>query len=160
MRAILGLFGLLLLVILAVAFFKFLPGGKGISLFPAFNNKNHTVTINNHTFSLLIAQTEKDKEIGLSDKKSLPRDQAMLFPFDKPDYYQFWMKHMQFPIDIVYLRDTKVVTIYSNVQNPTFPTQNLAIYKPDQPADKVLEVNAGTVQKFNLKKGDSINLNF
>ena len=82
----------------------------------------------------------------------------MVFPFNKADYYSFWMKDMKFPIDIIYLKDKKIVTIFENVL-PQSSDQNPEILNPEEPSDTVLEINAGLARKYNLKKGDIIRLN-
>jgi uncharacterized membrane protein (UPF0127 family) len=117
-----------------------------------------TATIKNHTFNLIVARNSKDKEIGLSKYQSIPQDKGMLFMFDTPSYYSFWMKNMKFPIDIIYIDKNHIVTIYSNVQPPQTEQVNLSIFQPTQPADTVLEINSGLSEKYNFKKGDLVNL--
>lgn len=50
-----------------------------------------------------IAKTKEDRIRGLSGKKQLDVDSGMLFIFDKPNIYKFWMKDMNFPIDIIWI---------------------------------------------------------
>ena len=57
---------------------------------------------------------------------------------------------MKMPIDIVWLdRDKKVVHIEENVQPDAEPYE---VYQPPVPARYVLEMAAGSVQKFAVKK--------
>ena len=65
---------------------------------------------------------------------------------------------MQFPIDIIFLNDNKIVTIYDNIQPPVDKTSPLPLYHPKTPADKVLETKAGLSDKLKLKEGDTLNL--
>lgn len=120
--------------------------------------KKPTATINNKTFSLLVAKTDEEKRIGLSKMKSLEENSGMLFPFEKPSYYSFWMKDMKFPIDIIFLRNNTIVTIHKNVQPPKTPEVSPLIYTPTEPADSVLEINAGVSEKYNIKVGDNIKI--
>lgn len=115
-----------------------------------------TVTIDGQTFTVLIAHTEKEKETGLSQRDSLPQNMGMVFPFDKPDYYGFWMKDMKFPLDIIWMNKGQIVTIVNNLQPPTSANPNLPIFKPVSPADTVLEINAGLANKYNFKVGDNV----
>ncbi len=110
------------------------------------------VTINNKTFNVKIADTEKERQIGLSNTEKLSENQGMLFVFDKPDFYSFWMKNMDYPIDIIYISGDKVTTVIENAK-PGSSEANLEIYQPDSASDKVLEVNAGLAKKYNIKKG-------
>ncbi len=112
--------------------------------------------INNHEFKLILAKTEGEKQVGLSKYKSLSEDSGMLFVFDKEGEYSFWMKDMKFPIDIIYIRNGKIVTIYENTKNPKSPSEDLIIYKPTESADKVLEINAELSKKYGFALGDSV----
>ena len=77
------------------------------------NKKAPFATINNHTFSLEVVKSQKDQEIGLSKYNNISDNFAMLFPFGKEGNYSFWMKNMKFPIDIIFIRDKKIVKIFN-----------------------------------------------
>src|SRR3989338_8221873 len=75
----------------------------------------------------------------------------MLFIFDKPDNYGFWMKDMRFPIDIIWLdQNFKVVHVEKSVATSTYPK----VFYPSGPATYVLEVNSGISDSINLQIGD------
>lgn len=115
--------------------------------------------INDKTLNLLVVKESKDIEIGLSNRDSLPKDQGMLFIFEKEGIYPFWMRNMKFPIDIIFIKGDKVVKIFDNVKPPQSPDEDIPIYKPESPSDKVLEINAGQAKEFGIKVGDSIQFN-
>lgn len=117
--------------------------------------KNPTVTINGHKFQVAIADSNEEKEIGLSKTESLPQDQGMIFLFEKPGFYSFWMKNMKLPIDIIYINNDQIVTIQNNVQ-PAKNDESPTIYTSTEPSDKVLEINSGLAEKYDLKKGDMV----
>ena len=152
MRKVLLIFALLLLV---VGIMLFAQNYSKIGSFPF--KKNPTVTINGHNFKVNVAGSQKEREIGLSQIADLPQDQGMIFIFEKPAYYSFWMKNMKFPIDIIYINDDKIVTIKGKVQPPTSQEGSI-IYTPSDPADKVLEINAGLSEKYNFTKGDKVKI--
>lgn len=153
MKMIIGLFLLLLIALAGVVLFQgYIKNGFFSFL------KSTTVTVNNQKFNVSVARTDKEKQIGLSEKKSLGQSEGMLFIFDKPDFYSFWMKNMQFPIDIIYINGSKVVTVLPNQQKPVSENDTPPILKPDQPADKVLEINAGLSDKYNIKPGDNVTI--
>lgn len=131
-----------------------------IQLFSGFSlfGKKHTVTINKHTFQVDLAETEAQKILGLSQKKSLGTDKGMLFTFSQPDYHAFWMKNMHFPIDIIFINDTKIVTIQKNLQPAAKEAlnQNIPTVTSSAPANKVLEINAGLSDKYGFKVGDTV----
>ncbi|QQG40968.1 MAG: DUF192 domain-containing protein [Candidatus Levyibacteriota bacterium] len=153
MKMILALFALLLAIIGGIAFFQ-----SDLKKNIPFLTKTPMATINNHKFSLLIAKTPQEKEIGLSEKTSIPQDSGMIFVFDTPDTYPFWMKNMKFPIDIIYINQNKIITIFENTKPLASPDETPQILRPDEPADKVLEINAGLSQKFGIKKGGEVKL--
>lgn len=115
------------------------------------------VTVNDKSFNVKIAKTEKDRQIGLSKTDKITENQGMLFIFEKADYHSFWMKDMEFPIDIIYIKDNKVTTVIENAI-PGDREENLEIYQPDEASDKVLEVSAGSAKKYNIKKGTLIKI--
>lgn len=121
-----------------------------------FNPNKPYVMISNKYFDAEIAITDIQKNIGLSKYSDIKSDFAMVFPFDKPGYYGFWMKGMKFSIDIIYVRDRKIITIFKNVPYPKSKTQELSQYTPNQIANTVIEIKAGLSDKYNFKKGDKV----
>lgn len=143
---------LLILLILIIIILSFL-GLRKVNL-----NNNSTATINDKRFNLEIANTENEKAIGLAKYTNIEDDFAMYFPFSKKGYYNFWMKDMKFPIDILYLDNEKIVAIFKNVPDPKSANEKLNIYKPEKPANGVLELKAGISDKYQFKLGDSVKI--
>jgi len=154
MKLIFALFAILLAIVGGIAYLQ--TNQTNISL--PFGNTTPTATINEQKFNITVAKTPQEKETGLSGKDSLPENSGMLFPFDRPDYYAFWMKDMKFSIDILYINGNKIVTIVENAQPPKSKDEILPIYKPDELADTILEINAGLSKKYNIKKGDLVKI--
>lgn len=127
-------------------------------LFLIFEHKSSAITINHHSFIVDIAKTEQEKEIGLAKYISLPEDHGMYFPFDHADYYTFWMKNMQFPIDIIFLDHNRIVAIFPSVASPKKGQKDLPTYQTPSLSDAVLEINAGLSKKYNFRIGDSVQL--
>ena len=108
-----------------------------------------------------IADTDEKRTKGLSGKSSLDEKSGMLFVFEKKGIIPiFWMKDMLIPIDMIWIREGKVVKIDKNVPAPVAgtPDSKLVNYSPGTPIDYVLEVNAGFSDKFKIKTGDSADL--
>ena len=157
MKQVFALFAILIIIILAVVI------SQNYLQTSNFNNVNTnskipTATINNHAFKLDIEITEKEKQIGLSQLKTLSQDHGMLFQFENPAYYPFWTKNMKFPIDIIFIKNGHIVTIYKDAMPPKTPNENLPVYNSKEPADTVLEINAGLSEKYNFKEGDEVKL--
>lgn len=102
-----------------------------------------------------LVATEADRTRGLSGRTGLDRDQGMLFVFDVPAIYGFWMKDMLFPIDIIWISENGLVV---DIKESAEPSSYPEIFSPKAPAKYVLEVNAGFSREFGLKIGDSVTL--
>lgn len=102
-----------------------------------------------------VAKTAQDRAKGLSGRVSLEPDKGMLFIFPEAGNYSFWMPDMNFPIDIIWITDGKVVGIEKNVSNK-FDPQNPIFYNPPRPVKYVLEVNAGFAEIHGIKIGDEV----
>ena len=98
-----------------------------------------------------LADTDAKRTQGLSDRPLLAKDAGMLFTFDKPATYAFWMKDMHFPLDFVYFNNFKIVEVKENV-----PATDLTPFSPSEPVDAVLEVNAGFIQRNGVAVGQVV----
>jgi len=125
---------------------------------PPFTGGLTTLKINGQEFRVEVAKDDQGRTRGLSGREYLAPDQGMLFIFDTAGNHGFWMKGMKFPLDIVWVKDNRIVGITQNI--PINDRLTPPVYYPQAPADKVLELNAGTVAKYNLEVGDLIEVNF
>ncbi len=114
------------------------------------------VTIGEQTFLVTPARTPEELQKGLSDRGSLPKDQGMIFLFEESADRAFWMKGMKIPIDIIFINGDKIVSISKNAKPPADENANLPLFSSVQPADKVLEINAGLSDEFGFKPGDTV----
>jgi len=146
MKKILIIVGIILFVVIIIVAGKYIYTNIG----------KPTATINNQSFLLYIARTQKEKQIGLSKFENLPENYGMLFPFDRAALHSFWMKDMKFPIDIIFIKDRTIVTMHKNIPNPSAENTSLPLYMPSLPANLVLEINAGLSEKYNFQEGDTV----
>lgn len=116
------------------------------------------VTSKDLTIQVKIADEPKEHQTGLADFSSLPLGEGMLFVFDKSASYVFWMKNVEFAIDIIWIDENKkIVDIASNVPpEPDKGEKELTRYKPKSDAKYVLEINAGISALHNLQIGDQV----
>ena len=120
-------------------------------------NKNYPsrLILGGKVFTVEVADTAKLLEKGLSGHRSIKNDEGMLFVFQRPDKYGFWMKDMLFSIDILWIdSNLKIVHIEKSLRPETYPK----IFYPSSVALYVLELKAGEVQNLNLKIGDSLEI--
>jgi hypothetical protein len=107
-----------------------------------------------------IADDELSRQRGLSGRSGLTDEQGMLFIMEGSARHSFWMKDMQFAIDIVWIEDGVVVDLTYDVRpQHNIEDENLLIYRPSSNADLVLELRAGWAQKYGLKTGDKVEFN-
>jgi len=101
-----------------------------------------------------VAKSKDKKAKGLSDRESIESSSAMLFVFDKPGFYTFWNKDTLIELDILWIKDNKIVYIFKNL--PIFKEGSPLSVIPDSRANFVLELNAGFIEKNNIKIGDEV----
>lgn len=100
-----------------------------------------------------IADTEAKRELGLSNTKEIPIGVAKVFIFDTSKKWSFWMKDMNYPIDIFWLDENgRVVHIEQSVSPGTYPTTSFA---PPVPARYVIETKAEFAKENSIKVGES-----
>ena len=110
-----------------------------------------TVTINDYELEIEIVRTPEEQARGLSGRESLEENAGMLFVYDQPTTPSFWMKEMNFPIDIIWIgNDRRIVDISENIAPETFPR----LFRPRAPVQYVLETNAGWAKSHNISVGD------
>ncbi len=100
-----------------------------------------------------VAKTQGDRERGLMYRADLASDEGMFFVFDEEGKYPFWMKNVNFPIDIVWINsDMRVV----GIQTAMPCTTHCREYVSNYPARYVLEVPAGFAVEKGIKIGSRI----
>lgn len=117
-----------------------------------------TAKINGQTITLEIADTLAKRIQGLSNRASLPTGHGMLFIFEDYKRQTFWMKDMQFNIDIIWIKDNTVVGLVADAQAPK--GKIIEKYSSEEPVNFVLELNSGAASQYNIWPGDKIKLNF
>jgi uncharacterized membrane protein (UPF0127 family) len=123
------------------------------------NLQKAQIQISGQKFNVEIANNPITRARGLSGRESLGENQGMLFIFDSPGNHGFWMKDMKFAIDIIWIKNNKIIGFEENV-GPQIGAKEweLKIYYPPEPVDKVLEIPAGGVQKYGFKIGHEISI--
>lgn len=115
------------------------------------------ILINNLAIPVELANTPEKQINGLSYREKLEADSGMLFIFNNYQVRGFWMKEMNFPIDIIWIANGQIVGIEKNV--PVSTATPLPVYYSPQEVNLVLEVNAGFSDKNNIKVGDMLKIN-
>lgn len=110
-----------------------------------------TGKLGGETFDVMVARTEDEQKRGLGGLSGLAPQEAMLFPYKVSDFHGFWMKDMNFSIDIVWLdQDSRIVHIEKSIAPDTYPK----IYFPASPSRSVVEFSAGTIDRLGVSVGN------
>lgn len=113
------------------------------------------VCANDQCFNVEIADTAIKRAHGLQGRKELADDEGMLFIFEAPDIYNFWMKDTLISLDMIWIDENKkIVDIKTHV--PPCVAEPCAMYGPSGKASFVLEIKAGQAEVRGIKAGDEL----
>jgi len=111
------------------------------------------VRLGSGMFNARVASDEPARVQGLSGVAEMGQNEALLMIFDTDDKWQIWMKDMKISLDIVWLdKSKKVVHIVKNA-SPELSTDTT--FTPKEKARYVVELPAGSVQKYSIKIGET-----
>jgi uncharacterized membrane protein (UPF0127 family) len=88
----------------------------------------------------------------------------MLFIFEKIGTKNFWMRDMNYNIDIIWIDENKIVTGFQenadkNSYNPKHPEYS-RIFRSPENTKYVLEVATDTIQNLKIKAGDILDFKY
>jgi uncharacterized membrane protein (UPF0127 family) len=102
---------------------------------------------------LEVARTQQQQSWGLMGRPPLAPLRGMWFPYDQPQVVKFWMHRTPSPLDMLFIRDKRVIAIEANTTPcPRLPCRS---YGPDEPADGVVELAAGEASRLGLQVGST-----
>ena len=94
---------------------------------------------------------------GLSGTNELNKFDCMIFVYNDSKNRTFWMRDMNYPIDIIFIENNEIVDVRENLEKPK--KDNIPQYTSKKPADTVIELKKGVINEFNIKIGDKISFN-
>ncbi len=143
-----------LIIIGLIVLFSF-----GLKLYYDYYWPKAQVRINNHTLNVLVSDNIKHWIKGLGGRKDLGKYDGMLFLFPTAQQHVFVMRDMQFPIDIIWIKNNQIVDMAPNVPlDPAKTEADLVPYAARDISNSVLELNAGSVDNLHLKIGDKVEI--
>tara|TARA_B100000214_G_scaffold128223_1_gene91176 strand:+ start:50 stop:559 length:510 start_codon:yes stop_codon:yes gene_type:complete len=103
-------------------------------------------------FSVLIAESNKDRRQGLMHIEFMEENQGMLFLFNPPRRVSMWMRNTPMSLDILFInRNGEVI----NMEENTTPYSTKALSSGGT-IRWVLEINGGLAKKMGIKTGDLV----
>lgn len=142
-----------LLVFFAAILFTTLRSDTGLILVENFLFKK-AIYIDNSTFYVWVARTDKEREEALNNKEGMPANGGMIFAFDTDGLYAVSTAKVQFPIDIIWLNQEGTV-VSTEVYIPpgrAYPA------RPTAPARYVLLLNGGVADKNYIGNESHVNI--
>ncbi len=111
--------------------------------------------------ALEVADEPEEQRLGLMQRPALPPMHGMWFPFTRPQPLTFWMHRCIVPLDMLFIRDHKLISIHADV--PICSMLPCPSYGADEDgdgridlADGVIELRAGEAKRLGLKVGDAV----
>ncbi len=117
------------------------------------------VRVDELVFPVELAADPETRIRGLSGRASLDSGTGMLFVFENSERFRFWMREMEFSLDIVWISSgCTVVDVSVDVPfpDPSTPLNDLPRYSPESTAKYVLEINGGEAEALGLGVGDRV----
>lgn len=109
--------------------------------------------------SVELALTPEQQERGLMFRKSLNKDEGMLFVFPVEETLSFWMKNTIIDLSIAYIDATKkIIDIQEMKATKLNDTKEPKTYPSKKPAQFALEMSKGWFKKHNIKVGDLVKI--
>jgi uncharacterized membrane protein (UPF0127 family) len=100
-----------------------------------------------------VARTDRQRELGLSNRPTLGEGEGMLFLFGGVGPASIWMKEMRFPLDILWIKGGRIVMIKDRVR-PMRPDRPPEVFTAE--AEAVLEVLAGFAAAKGIAVGETV----
>lgn len=116
---------------------------------------NETTATTLASVDVRIADTDQKRYTGLSNTDSLPPDTGMLFVHPQPGSYQYVMRNMSFPIDIVFIDADGTVT---HIHHAPVPPAGESSPRYEGRGQYVLELSYRYTTNHNISVGDEVKI--
>lgn len=105
---------------------------------------------------LEVPRGKRQFAMGLQMRPPLPPLRGMWFSFDPPAAVKFWMHRTPSPLDMIFVREGRVVAVEADVP----PCMDLPCprYGPDKPIEGVVELGAGQAAALGIRVGTPVRI--
>jgi uncharacterized membrane protein (UPF0127 family) len=104
-----------------------------------------------------LARTLREISRGLMFREQLRENHGMLFLFHTEQPLGFWMKNTLIPLDIIFISE-ELEVISAQTRVPPCKQDPCPVYRSEEPAKFVMEVNAGFVEKHGISQGNQVEI--
>lgn len=106
------------------------------------------------TLLVEVADTPESRAQGLMFRPRLDENAGMLFFFDAPGHWGFWMKNTLIPLSIAFIAEEWRLVDIKDMQVAADPERGpFGIYESAKPFKYALEVNQGFFRRKGIKVG-------
>jgi uncharacterized membrane protein (UPF0127 family) len=100
-----------------------------------------------------VADTPEKLLFGLAFRNVLPPGEGMVYIFGESGPHRVWTKEFQFPVDVIWVDESKVVVHVVEKAPPCIESRCPWYGPPPQDARYVIEANAGFVEQAKVAIG-------
>ncbi|GBD57767.1 DUF192 domain-containing protein [Gluconobacter wancherniae] len=105
-----------------------------------------------HNFTVELAKTYPQQEVGEMFRTTLPHDRGMLFMWPRPQNSDMWMRNTLVSLDIVFIDSTNHVHAISEKAVP----RSEAILSSQGVVANTLELAGGVTEALGIEVGDEV----
>ncbi len=113
--------------------------------------KTSQVKVGPHPLKVELALDDAQREQGLMFRRSLGKNDGMLFVFPEPAYHAMWMKNTLIPLSVAFLDADGVILNVVDMEPQTLDSHAAA-----GPARYAIETNKGWFAQKKVKPGDKV----
>lgn len=113
------------------------------------------VEVGGQRYYVEIADDDSERARGLMYREELGKNEGMFFLWDRPEPRAFWMLNTRIPLDIIYIGPELEIVGWS-LDTPPCRTRRCPNYPSGAPAQYVLEVNAGEMERLGVEIGEPV----
>ncbi|GJL58721.1 MAG: hypothetical protein NPIRA03_15780 [Nitrospirales bacterium] len=103
-----------------------------------------------------VADTPEKLLFGLAFRNVLPPDEGMIYIFEDSGLHRVWTKEFQFPVDVIWVDESKIVVHIVERAPPCNESQCPWYGPPPQDARYIVEANAGFVDQAKVQLGAQV----
>lgn len=104
-----------------------------------------------HQLDVQVAQTPRQREIGLMYRQEMPEFEGMLFVFEHAGVQCFWMKNTLLPLTAAFVADDGRIVNLADMAPQTTDS-----HCSDEPVRYVLETNQGWFEARHIRAGQKL----
>lgn len=109
------------------------------------------IQVAGHPLTVEVAASDPHRQQGLMHRKSLGKDDGMLFVFDEPAYHSMWMKNTLIPLSVAFVDAQGTILNILDMEPQTLDSHMSA-----GPSLYAVETNKGWFAARGVKAGDRI----